>query len=135
MYDTDLGELESHPINERYREFKVSKPMKNATHITYEVSGYFADLNKSVAVVGNKAPTENFVAQKRYSDFLCLREMQLERWPGFFIPAIPPKQTFVSLNYYNLLGQHGKRFHTREERPAGQLYSPGGEVRLPGQLL
>jgi len=65
--------------------------MKNTTHITYEVSGYFSDLNKTVAVVGNKAPTENFVAQKRYNDFFQLREMLFERWPGFFIPAIPPK--------------------------------------------
>jgi len=56
MYDTDLGELQSYPINERYREFKVSKPIKNMTHITYEVTGYFFDLNKSVAVIGNKAP-------------------------------------------------------------------------------
>jgi|LakMenEpi03Aug12_release.lakeMendotaPanAssembly.Ray.scaffolds.fasta_scaffold315175_1 hypothetical protein len=39
MYDTDLGELESLPINENYKEFRVSKPMKNATHITYEVTG------------------------------------------------------------------------------------------------
>ena len=119
MYDTDLGELESYPINERYREFKVSKPMKNATHITYEVSGYFADLNKSVAIVGNKAPTENFVAQKRYKDFVQIREILLERWPGFFIPAIPPKQTFVSLNHRNYLGQHGERFYPGAEGPTG----------------
>ena len=65
--------------------------MKNTTHITYEVSGYFCDLNKSVAVIGNKAPTENVVVKKRYSDFLLIREILIERWPGYFIPAVPPK--------------------------------------------
>lgn len=30
--------------------------------------------------------------QRRYSDFVALRNKMLERWPGIFIPALPPKK-------------------------------------------
>jgi hypothetical protein len=30
---------------------------------------------------------------RRYSDFFALREKLLERWPGVYIPNIPPKKT------------------------------------------
>jgi len=33
---------------------------------------------------------------KRYSDFFALRTKLLERWPGLYIPGIPPKKTIVN---------------------------------------
>lgn len=32
---------------------------------------------------------------RRYSDFLKLRNEMLSRWPGCYIPPIPPKQAIV----------------------------------------
>jgi hypothetical protein len=83
LYDTDLGELESEAVNERYLEFKVTKPTQVGGVFTYEVSGYTKE--------------GTFAEMKRYSDFDKLRKVLTNRWPGFFIPALPPKQTFVSV--------------------------------------
>ena len=35
---------------------------------------------------------------RRYSDFFNLRKKLLERWPGVFIPAIPPKKAVGNLD-------------------------------------
>lgn len=35
---------------------------------------------------------------RRYSDFFNLRRKLLERWPGVFIPAIPPKKAVGNLD-------------------------------------
>jgi hypothetical protein len=34
---------------------------------------------------------------RRFSDFFSLREKLTERWPGVFIPNIPPKKTVVKI--------------------------------------
>jgi sorting nexin-1/2 len=34
---------------------------------------------------------------RRFSDFYALRAKLLERWPGVFIPNIPPKKAVVNL--------------------------------------
>jgi hypothetical protein len=34
---------------------------------------------------------------RRYSDFFALRAKLVEKWPGVYIPNIPPKQTIVIL--------------------------------------
>jgi sorting nexin-1/2 len=36
-----------------------------------------------------------FEAFRRYSDFFHLREILLQRWPGCYIPPIPPKKALV----------------------------------------
>lgn len=77
LYDTDIGELESEAVNERYLEFKVTKPTQVGGVFTYEVSGYTKE--------------GTFAEMKRYSDFDKLRKVLILRWPGFFIPALPPK--------------------------------------------
>ena len=82
IFDTDLGELPTIAVNDRYEEFSVSKPMKVGSIIMYEVAGYDKD--------------GAFCENKRYSDFDKLRTILSVRWPGFFIPAIQPKQAFVS---------------------------------------
>ena len=30
---------------------------------------------------------------RRYSDFAVLREIFVDRWPGLYVPPLPPKQT------------------------------------------
>ena len=35
--------------------------------------------------------------RKRYSDFYLLRKALRERWPGYYIPAIPPKKAIGNL--------------------------------------
>ena len=82
LYDTDLGEIESEAINERYKEFKVCRPTKVGSVFMYEVFGYTKE--------------GSFKGMKRYSDFDKLRKVMLARWPGYCIAAIPPKQMFVS---------------------------------------
>ena len=77
LYDTDLGELQTDRENERYQEFKVSKPQKVGSVFVYEVCGYDKE--------------GDFKEMKRYSDFHKLRMMLVIRFPGFNIPAIPAK--------------------------------------------
>ena len=38
---------------------------------------------------------------RRYSDFYALRAKLMERWPGVYIPNIPPKKAVVSINKLN----------------------------------
>ena len=81
--DTDVGELLKVPQNPRWKEFGVQKPMKNNDYITYEVIGY--DMKGE------------FQVRKRYSDFYMLRDQLREKWPGFYIPAIPPKKAIGNM--------------------------------------
>jgi hypothetical protein len=81
--DTDLGEIENTHVNPRWREFKVEKPTQIGNVVMYEVSGYTKE--------------GNFKEMKRYSDFDKLRCCLAQRWPGFYIPALPPKQVVVSI--------------------------------------
>jgi hypothetical protein len=37
----------------------------------------------------------SFEAQRRYSEFLLVRRRLIERWPGCYVPPIPPKQFMV----------------------------------------
>jgi len=83
MLDTDVGELLKVPLNPRWKEFSVEKPMKNSDYVTYEIIGY--DMKG------------DFKARKRYSDFFMLRKVLRERWPGFYIPAIPPKKALGNM--------------------------------------
>ena len=81
--DNDVGEIMKVPQNPRWKEFAVEKPMKSQDYITYEVLGY--DLKG------------NFQVRKRYSDFYMLRTVLRERWPGYYIPAIPPKKALGNM--------------------------------------
>ena len=83
VFDTDVGELLKTPLNPRWKEFAVEKPMKNADYVSYEVIGY--DMKG------------DFKVRKRYSDFFMLRKVLRERWPGFYIPAIPPKKALGNM--------------------------------------
>lgn len=58
--------------------------MKNNDYVTYEVIGY--DMKSE------------FQVRKRYSDFYVLRNTLRERWPGYYIPAIPPKKAIGNMD-------------------------------------
>lgn len=63
----------------------VSNPIQNdgiKKFISYTLSG--TDVQNQVS--------------RRYSDFFALREKLLERWPGVYIPNIPPKKAVGNLN-------------------------------------
>jgi sorting nexin-1/2 len=57
--------------------FSVSDPVKGA-HVTYTVRGYDGD-----------GP---FEGAKRYNDFFHLRSALIMRWPGVYVPPIPPRK-------------------------------------------
>jgi len=40
----------------------------------------------------------SFQVRKRYSDFYLLRTALREKWPGYYIPAIPPKKALGNLD-------------------------------------
>lgn len=40
----------------------------------------------------------SFQIVRRYSEFFILRAVLVERWPGFYVPKIPSKQTLVLSN-------------------------------------
>ena len=84
IMETDVGELMKVPLNPRWKEFSVQKPMKNQDYITYEIVGY--DMKG------------NFQVRKRYSDFYLLRNALRERWLGYYIPAIPPKKAIGNMD-------------------------------------
>lgn len=37
----------------------------------------------------------NFEVLRRFSDFLALRTHLVVRWPGCYVPPVPPKKTMV----------------------------------------
>ena len=39
-----------------------------------------------------------FEVYRRYSDFFSLRKEMLRRWPGIYIPEIPPKKAVGNMN-------------------------------------
>jgi sorting nexin-1/2 len=51
-----------------------------------------------------RGSTENIF--RRYSDFFALRAKLTERWPGVFIPNIPPKKAVVRI-FITILGESG----------------------------
>jgi len=50
---------------------------------------------KSFVVYTIKLAGSNEIFYRRYSDFFALREKLSERWPGIYIPNIPPKKSVV----------------------------------------
>ena len=37
-----------------------------------------------------------FEVMRRYKDFVALRKILVQRWPGCVVPSIPPKQLIVA---------------------------------------
>ena len=40
-----------------------------------------------------------FEVLRRYSDFVALRDILVKRWPGCYIPPLPPKKAVVHLPF------------------------------------
>ena len=66
-------------IDDANSDFSVSNPVK-AGHVTYTVKG--------------RDDEGDFEGSRRYKDFNALRSHLVSRWPGVFIPSMPPKQSF-----------------------------------------
>ena len=75
-------------FNDDNMDFAVTNPLLQGSHITYQVKG-----------VDRQGPWEG---QRRYSHFHALHETLQLKWPGVFIPKIPPKKAIVILSIKNL---------------------------------
>lgn len=62
-------------------EAKVQEDRILSKHVVYTIRG--------------RDSSGSFDSFRRYSDFGTLRSSLLARWPGLYIPAIPPKQILV----------------------------------------
>lgn len=69
-------------FNDDHKNYFISNPQLQGSHISYYVKG-----------VDRQGPWEG---QRRYSHFHVLHETLLLRWPGVYIPRIPPKKAIVS---------------------------------------
>ena len=63
-------------------EIEVENPYVQVTgirkHVRYTVKG--------------RDENDSFAVERRFKEFLALRKRLSERWPGFFIPSLPPKK-------------------------------------------
>lgn len=53
-------------------------------HTDYKIMGRWRD--------------EQFIIMRRYKEFHLLRKRLEERWPGFYIPPMPPKKTIGKMD-------------------------------------
>jgi len=61
--------------------FKVSNPTLMGGHISYFVKG--------------QDQKGDFEGTRRYNDFFVLRGALANRWPGVYVPKVPPKKAIV----------------------------------------
>ena len=76
---------------EHYSNFTVKNPQNVGGHIAYEVKG--------------EDKTGKFEGLRRYNEFYALREKLTARWPGIYIPMIPPKKAIVRKVFLSVLGK------------------------------
>jgi hypothetical protein len=64
----------------------VSSPglSSDKSHIDYKIHGRDVD--------------GDFEVMRRYRDFLAIRTILVQNWPGCYVPQIPPKQMVVRSN-------------------------------------
>lgn len=70
-------------LEEDNSPFRVSDPVK-VSHVSYKVTG--------------KDKDGSFEGTRRYKDFHNLRNTLLARWPGVYVPQIPPKKSIGNKN-------------------------------------
>jgi nicotinic acid mononucleotide adenylyltransferase len=87
--DTFVGHITAdEPSGGAKDEIKVVEHKKSdgiKKHVTYKVMG--------------KDSQGDIEVWRRYKEFLKLRHFLNERWPGFYIPPLPPKKAIVILIY------------------------------------
>eukprot|EP00357_Protocruzia_adherens_P011801 CAMPEP_0115004784 /NCGR_PEP_ID=MMETSP0216-20121206/19458_1 /TAXON_ID=223996 /ORGANISM="Protocruzia adherens, Strain Boccale" /LENGTH=469 /DNA_ID=CAMNT_0002370937 /DNA_START=71 /DNA_END=1480 /DNA_ORIENTATION=+ len=71
--EVDTNDVDIEVCNPTVKEAKLGK------YVCYQIKG--------------KDAKGEFVTTRRYNDFFVLRNVLLSRWPGIYIPSIPPKQT------------------------------------------
>lgn len=88
--EEDKIDLSDVPLDKAYQgnkledentEFVVDNPIKLAGHIVYHVKG----VDKLGTFEGNR----------RYNEFYVLHQALQYRWPGIFVPCVPPKKAIV----------------------------------------
>lgn len=64
----------------------ITTNQSGGKHTDYKVMGRWRD--------------EQFIIIRRYKEFNLLRKRLEERWPGFYIPPIPPKKAYGKMDRY-----------------------------------
>ena len=87
---TLIGQIVPYVAHEEQTEFKVVSSVITPGNsvVLYEVNG----LKKS-----ESGEVSKLIVNKRYNDFVALREALIDHWPGFYIPSLPPSKIIVSL--------------------------------------
>jgi hypothetical protein len=71
---------------------ELEVPQATAQH---DLIGKHTVYNIKVPPRQGKDTTGLFEMQRRFKEFDLLRHELVERWPGVFIPPLPPKKAFV----------------------------------------
>jgi len=61
--------------------FTVRNPRVSSGHIVYQVEG--------------EDKEGKFEGARRFNDFYELNQAIAKRWPGVYLPSVPPKKSFV----------------------------------------
>lgn len=48
---------------------------------------------------------------RRFSDFRLIRQFLITKWPGCYIPPLPPRKAIVYIKDLRLLGKYGLEVH------------------------
>lgn len=86
---TTLAEIRASPEANSYPMY-VKDPVVNDAMIKYV----------TYTLAGRSINQDHLI--RRFSDFFALREKLVERWPGIFIPSIPPKKAVGNLEPKNV---------------------------------
>ena len=86
---TTLAEIRAAPEANSYPMY-VKDPVVNDAMIKYV----------TYTLAGRSINQDHLI--RRFSDFFALREKLVERWPGIFIPSIPPKKAVGNLEPKNV---------------------------------
>jgi hypothetical protein len=92
---------EPEDYNEMNGEFKIEKGFlgqSRAAHFSVMNPQMPRNSDFHIYKVTGILRNEQFEIFRRYSDFLTLREALCERYPGLYIPPIPPKKIVGSKN-------------------------------------
>lgn len=83
----------SQMIEEFANEYRIPHYGDLSNNSQFEVVRPCLISNKYVAYqVKGEDSLEGFEATRRYNEFFMLRQTLSQRWPGLFIPCIPPKK-------------------------------------------
>ena len=86
---TTLAEIRASPETNKYPMY-VKDPVLNDAMIKYV----------TYTLAGRSINQDHLI--RRFGDFFALREKLVERWPGIFIPSIPPKKAVGNLEPKNV---------------------------------